>query len=299
MTQPTHFYATIPLGNLQPCSYCGLWIPAIQDEWAAACVQCSVACSVGDVEPREGDYGDSVYSAPSCADDRSPRDAREEEGESGGIAGEASPSTLFGGPAEEEQLYKCKQDILYAKLMETFRLNAAPVPCQSELWIRFHRHEALSRCHILNRKTYWRFGLSELQLLMREFAWDLPLGFVVLNLSRKKSFALSPSSRHAEKIKLLPALHYLRMYGVDKVIGFAVVTGKSNSGIALLEVSRSPSFDQKRHRLVKIVADRLLRLCICRWDCGFWHEEMDIDEGQWEDRGKEEEDGPRRKRRER
>ena len=67
---------------------------------------------------------------------------------------------------------------------------------------------------------------------------------------------------------------------MDKCMGFALMTGK-RGGIALLEASSTPFFDQKKYRMVKTMADRMLKIAISRWDCAFWRdlEEDEVCEG--------------------
>ena len=85
---------------------------------------------------------------------------------------------------------------------------------------------------------------------------------------------------------MISGLHYLRNYGCDKCIGFALLGGR-DGGIALLETSMSPYFDHRRHRMVKAISDRMLKLAISKWECGFWSPPVEEDEPPPEPIGQE------------
>ena len=98
---------------------------------------------------------------------------------------------------------------------------------------------------------------------MRRLSWDVPLGVVVLNLSRRICLGITGASeKHVEKAHPISALHYLRNYP-ELSLGFAWCRSRSGRfELCTLECSRSAHFDRAALRNINRLHERLMKTLV-------------------------------------
>ena len=133
----------------------------------------------------------------------------------------------------------------------------------------------LSRCWVDSGGSLVKFGLSEIRAMFRNFIWDAPMGFIVINLARRKTFAIS-TAEHVEQCKLKSAIHFLRNYP-DSTIGFVFSPAESEKQqISIIQVSKGPwcFADNSRWHWARALAERMVKIVIHKYaHVSFWHQQ--------------------------
>lgn len=144
---------------------------------------------------------------------------------------------------------------------------------EDNTWAQLVHSPALSKCWVESPcGDMVKFGFPELRSLSRFFAWDASLGFIVINLARRKAFHVN-GSQHVEHCQLRSAIHYLRNYH-DRTIGFLLSAAESEKQeLAIIQcasVQRALS-EKTRFRFACATLDRMVRIVISKYGhVSFW-----------------------------
>ena len=272
-----HVFA-LPILRMVPCSCCAaLIVPPQLEDVSQLCPPCAAACSNEEdqsQQPTEADYEDSLFSErffePEAFNDSScssTRAATDDSPHADLHPLEASLPDEFCNEDTPDHLYAKLQDLL----VDTGDGGAAgqAVQIREELWLKVHKNFYLSNCWVggadARSEDLERFGtnVSHYQEVMRRLSWDVPLGIVALNLSRRICLGITGcDGKHVEKAHLSSALHYLRNYP-SLSLGFAWCrSGCGRFELCTLECSRTPCFDRAALKNIHRLHERLMKTLV-------------------------------------
>ena len=195
---------------MMPCSWCGALIPPPQLESVSLCPPCSASLSNDEgqlLQQSPANYEDSLFSESFF--DEEGGGFNDSSCSTRAATDDSTPSALqpLNANSAEEP---CDTDTpdLYAKLQELLldAENGTAVAIRDELWLKVHKNFYLSNCWVgpsgASSGDLERFGTSvcHYQEVMRLLSWDVPLGVVALNVSRRICLGITGvSDRHVEK----------------------------------------------------------------------------------------------------
>ncbi len=121
-------------------------------------------------------------------------------------------------------------------------------------------------------ETQRHFGDSpcDFRRLMMTFAYDVPMGCVLINLVRKRSYSIN-SAALTHNISIRSGLHFVRNYG-SQSLGVVFWHHRGRYEIAFLEANHGPSVVPEKRRLLQKLNDRLLKNLVFAFDhVSFWN----------------------------
>ncbi len=268
----------VQVGTLAQCQWCEKFI--VRSDADVLCIDCSMDFTNRLIpvdthfwdEPEAApsavndDFGDSVYGggdvsgvAASSNDSESTR------------ASDGNPVTAGGCDWDSERAHA----IMYEKIAEVWHLERRALPLEDDTWAYLVHARALSKCWVESPcGDLVKFSFPELRSLSRFFVWDVPLGFVVINLARRKCFHVS-SLQHVEQCRLRSAIHYLRSYQ-DQTVGFLLSAAEQEQQeLAIIQCSHGPwTFSEKaRFHKARAMLDLMLRIVIGKYEhVSFWRD---------------------------
>ena len=105
---------------------------------------------------------------------------------------------------------------------------------------------------------------------MMTFSYDVPMGCVLINLARKRSYAIM-SSTMTHNISIRSGLHFVRNYGLQS-LGFVFWRHRGRYEIAFFEVNRNKDVVPEKRRLLQKLNERLLKNLVFAFDhVAFWN----------------------------
>ena len=108
-----------------------------------------------------------------------------------------------------------------------------------------------------------KFGFPEIRALFRNFIWDAPMGFLIINLARRETFSIS-TGEHVKQCRLKSVIYCLRNYA-DSTIGFVFSMVESeNQQISINQVAKGPweFADNATQHWARALAERMVKLII-------------------------------------
>ncbi len=153
--------------------------------------------------------------------------------------------------------------------------NRTPVPVESELWLTLHMNPYLSSAWVQHTDEPLRhFGDSpmDFRILMLSLGYDVPMGCVLINLARKRSYAINGHA-YASNISVRSGLHFIRNYG-SQSLGFVFWHHRGRYEIACLEANRGPNPSRDKRRLINKLNERVLKILVLKFKhVAFWNGE--------------------------
>ena len=273
--------------NLKCLAFCAMIVPVaigelVECEWCSAlmantevdvlCVVCASSFADRLLPPSarlwneeippsgpNGDFEDSKYRSELAEDDRSEAGIKESiHGGTGGI---------------DEYDNSQPHCAMYEKMASVWHLEKEAIPLSDNAWAMQCHLKVLSRCWLDDGGSLVKFGFPEIRALFRNFIWDAPMGFVIINLARRKTFSIS-TGEHVEQCRLKSAIHYLRDYP-DSAIGFVFSTAEiEKQQISIIQVAKGPwAFaDNTKWHWACALAERMVKLVISKYKhVSFWN----------------------------
>ena len=163
---------------------------------------------------------------------------------------------------------------MYEKMASVWHLEKEAIPLADDTWAMMCHLNVLSCCYVDYGGSLVKFGFLEIRGLFRNFIWDCPMGFVVINLARRKTFSISIAEQ-VDQCQLKSAVHYLRNYP-DSTIGFVFSLAESErQQISIIQVARGPweFADNAKWHWAQAFAERMVKIVIHKYShVSFWSE---------------------------
>jgi len=261
----------VALGELVQCQWCSALMAKTEADML--CVVCSSRFSdrlfpadaglwdeSGIPQVIFNEFEDSKYGSEVIEDERSEASTKD-------------PIDAGTGGCEEcdNSQPNCK---MYEKMTAVWHLEKQALPLADDAWCMLCHLNALSRCWVDHGGSLVKFGFPEIRALCRAFVWDVPKGFIVINLARRKVFSIS-AAQHVEQCRLKSAIHYLRTYP-NETIGFVISSDEGEKQkLAIIQVARGPWVfaDNVRWHWARALAERMVKIVIHKYShVSFWNE---------------------------
>ncbi len=135
-------------------------------------------------------------------------------------------------------------------------------------WIALHKNPYLSVARVGADDGLENFGVSprHFQPLMRSFAWDCPMGCVLIDLQRRRASAIRCDGAITYNIALRSGMHFIRNYPSHS-LGVVVYHGEGGRHeVAYIECARHCYLDDGARRLLRKLNERLLKVLVVAFD---------------------------------